>query len=50
MFGKAKCRLCGDEVRLVLKHLRDKHTEIYLRELVSKTKMSDVLRKYFADY
>jgi hypothetical protein len=27
MFGKAKCRLCGDEVRLALKHLRDKHVE-----------------------
>ena len=39
MFGKAKCRLCGDEVRLALKHLRDKHVEIYRREVASKMKM-----------
>jgi hypothetical protein len=50
MFGKAKCRLCGDEVRLALKHLRDKHMEIYLREVASKTKMSGVMKKYFVDY
>lgn len=50
MFGKAKCRLCGDEVRLALKHLRDKHTEIYHKELANKTKMSSVMKKYFADY
>ena len=50
MFGKAKCRLCGDEVRLALKHLRDKHMEIYLSEAASKTKMSGVMKKYFVDY
>ncbi|MDQ3853030.1 MAG: hypothetical protein M3275_06975 [Thermoproteota archaeon] len=50
MFGKAKCRLCGDEVRLALKHLRDKHMEIYRREVASKTKMSGVMKKYFVDY
>jgi hypothetical protein len=50
MFGKAKCRLCGDEVRLALKHLRDKHMEIYRREVTSKTKMSGVMKKYFVDY
>lgn len=49
MFGKAKCRLCGDEVRLALKHLRDKHTEIYLKEVANKTKMSGVMKKYFVD-
>jgi hypothetical protein len=50
MFGKAKCRLCGDEVRLALKHLRDKHVEIYRREVASKMKMSGVMKKYFVDY
>jgi hypothetical protein len=50
MFGKAKCRLCGDEVRLALKHLRDKHLEIYRREVATKTKMSGVMKKYFVDY
>ena len=51
MFGKAKCKLCGDEVRLALKHLRDKHGEIYRRrEVASKIKMSGVMKKYFLDY
>ena len=49
MFGKAKCRLCGDEVRLALKHLRDKHGEIYRKEVASKIKMSGVMKKYFLD-
>jgi hypothetical protein len=49
MFGKTKCKLCGDEVRLALKHLRDKHGEIYRKEVASKIKMSDVMKKYFLD-
>ena len=49
MFGKAKCKLCGDEVRLALKHLRDKHGEIYRKEVASKIKMSGVMKKYFLD-
>jgi hypothetical protein len=49
MFGKTKCKLCGDEVRLALKHLRGKHREVYSREVVSKIKMSDVMKKYFFD-
>lgn len=50
MFGKAKCKLCGDEVRLALKHLRDKHEEIYRKEVSSKIKMSSIMKKYFIDY
>jgi hypothetical protein len=49
MFGKAKCKLCGDEVRLALKHLRDKHEEIYGREVAGKMKMSSVMKRYFVD-
>ena len=49
MFGKAKCKLCGDEARLALKHLRDKHAEIYSREVAGKMKMSNVMKKYFVD-
>jgi hypothetical protein len=47
MFGKTKCKLCGDEVRFALKHLRGKHRDVYSREVVSKIKMSDVMKKYF---
>ncbi len=50
MFGKTKCKLCGDEVRFALKHLRGKHRDVYSREVVSKIKMSDVMKKYFFDY
>ena len=50
MFGKTKCKLCGDEVRFALKHLRGKHRDVYSREVVSKIKMSDVMKKYFSDY
>jgi hypothetical protein len=49
MFGKARCRICGDEVRLALKHLRDKHSEIYSIEVASKIKMSNIMRKYFVE-
>ena len=49
VFGKAKCKLCGEEVRLALKHMRDKHTEIYNREVAGKMKMSSVMKKYFVD-
>jgi hypothetical protein len=50
VFGKTKCKLCGDEVRFALKHLRGKHRDVYSREVVSKIKMSDVMKKYFYDY
>jgi hypothetical protein len=46
MFGKAKCKLCGDSVRLALKHLKEKHSEIYLSE-VKKMRMPQIMDKYF---
>ncbi len=46
MFGKAKCKLCSDNVRLALKHLRDKHPEIYDSE-VKKMRMQQIMDKYF---
>lgn len=46
MFGKAKCKLCGDEVRFVFKHLNDKHAEILESEL-KKMKMQQIMKKYF---
>jgi hypothetical protein len=49
MFGKTKCKICGDEVRLALKHLRGKHSDVYNREVAGKIKMSDVMKKYFFD-
>jgi hypothetical protein len=49
MFGKAKCKICGDDVRLTLKHFSDKHREIYDSEVAGKLAMSDFMRKYFTD-
>lgn len=48
MFGKAKCKICGDEVRFALKHLRDKHSDVLENEM-KKMKMQQIMKKYFAD-
>jgi hypothetical protein len=47
MFGKAKCKVCGEQVRLALKHFSSKHKEIYDAEVAGRMKMSDFMRKYF---
>ena len=47
MFGKSRCKLCGDEVRLTLKHFSDKHKDIYEADVSGRLKMSDFMRKYF---
>jgi hypothetical protein len=46
MFGKAKCKLCGDSVRFALRHLKQKHLNIYDNE-VTKMKMANIMEKYF---
>jgi hypothetical protein len=46
MFGKAKCRLCGDEVRFALKHLKDKHG-IYNE--IRHMRMEQIMKKYFEE-
>lgn len=46
MFGKAKCKICGDEVRFALKHLRDKHEDVLERDLKTM-KMQRIVKKYF---
>ncbi len=45
MFGKARCKLCGDEVRFALRHLHEKHGEIF--EEARKMKMPQIMKKYF---
>ena len=46
MFAKVKCKLCGDIVRFALRHLKEKHSEIYDRE-VTRMKMPQIMHKYF---
>ena len=46
MFGKTKCKLCGESVRFALRHLKQKHHNIYDNE-VRKMKMANIMEKYF---
>jgi hypothetical protein len=47
MFGKAKCKICGKNVRFALRHLRQKHPEILNDQDIVKLRMDNVMRKYF---
>lgn len=49
MFGKAKCKLCGDSVRFALKHLRDKHSAVYEGEVRKRATMSEIMKAYFIE-
>ncbi|MGB6628723.1 MAG: hypothetical protein WBE61_11375 [Nitrososphaeraceae archaeon] len=46
VFAKAKCRLCGDNVRFALRHLKQKHSDLYDKE-ITKMKMAKIMEKYF---
>ena len=47
MFGKAKCKLCCDDVRFALRHLKQKHPEVLADKGVAKLNMSRIMGKYF---
>ena len=47
MFGKAKCKLCGQRVRFALRHLNQKHPEIFDDKDIVKLKMENIMKKYF---
>ena len=49
MFGKAKCKLCGQSVRFALRHLNQKHPEILEDKDVVKLKMENIMKKYFVE-
>jgi hypothetical protein len=46
VFGKAKCKLCGESVRFALRHLKQKHSNIYDKE-ITKMNMPNIMEKYF---
>jgi hypothetical protein len=48
MFGKIRCKLCGDDVRFALKHLNEKHPEIIQSESMNREKMQKLVEKYFS--
>jgi hypothetical protein len=47
MFGKAKCKLCGDNVRFVLRHLKERYSETLKDRDVIKLNMSRIMEKFF---
>jgi len=47
MFGKAKCKICGQKVRFALRHLKQKHPETLNDQDIVKLRMENVMRKYF---
>jgi hypothetical protein len=47
MFGKAKCKLCGDNVRFALRHLKETHPETLKDPDIIKLKMPKIMEKYF---
>lgn len=50
MFGKARCKICGDSVRLVLKHLNDKHPEVMAGSSdKSRESLDRLVKKYFSE-
>jgi hypothetical protein len=46
MFGKAKCKLCGDSVRFALRHLKEKHPETLKDRDVIKLDMSKIMERF----
>jgi len=49
MFGKAKCKICGQKVRFALRHLKQKHPETLNDQDIVKLRMDNVMRKYFTE-
>ena len=47
MFGKAKCKICGQKVRFALRHLKQKHSETLNDKDIVKLRMDNVMKKYF---
>ena len=47
MFGKAKCKICGKNVRFALRHLKQRHPETLNDQDIVKLRMDNVMRKYF---
>jgi hypothetical protein len=43
MFGKAKCKLCGDNVRFALRHLKERHPETLKDRDIIKLNMSRIM-------
>jgi hypothetical protein len=47
MFAKAHCRLCDDQVRFALQHLRRKHPEVLGDKDIARLNMPQIMKKFF---
>ena len=47
MFGKAKCKLCGQSVKFAIRHLKQQHPETLGDKDIEKLKMENIMKKYF---
>lgn len=47
MFGKAKCKLCGGNVRFAIRHLKEKHPEVLEDRDEIRLNMSKITEKFF---
>ncbi len=47
MFAKAQCRLCNDQVRFALRHLRTKHPEVLSDKDVAGLNMHQIMKRFF---
>jgi hypothetical protein len=47
MIGRAKCKLCGDNVRFAIIHLKEKHPEVLEDRDVIRLNMSKIMEKFF---
>jgi len=47
MFGKAKCKLCGKEIRFAIRHLKNEHFDEFQK--ITKLDMPKIMKKYFIE-
>ena len=47
MFSKTKCKLCGQNVRFAIRHLKREHPETLNDVDVVKLRMENIMKKYF---
>ena len=47
MFGKAKCKICGEKVRFAIRHLKNKHHKEFAT--LTNLDMPKIMKKYFIE-
>ncbi len=47
MFGKARCKLCGEKVRFAIRHLKNEHQKEFAT--LTNLDMPKIMKKYFIE-